>query len=150
MASYSEILKSINLEAIALSSDMDSNTINRNYKLRQVAIFNALREANPHLTAKELASQMGTSASTLQRIRKDINMKSPYRYDKIIQKHNGTKQSNEQEPHTVKISEQKVTIRNDVPQIKKGRPRKDNNNQVAGDIDNDVDELLKNAGGRFA
>jgi AraC-like DNA-binding protein len=81
MIGYNDILKSINLEAIATSSDIDSNSINRNYKLRQAAIFNALREANPHLNAKELAQQMGTSTSTLQRIRKDINMKSPYHYD---------------------------------------------------------------------
>ena len=81
MLGYNEILKSVNLESIATSSDIDANSINRNYKLRQTAIFNALREANPHFSAKELAKEMGTSTSTLQRIRRDINMKSPYRYD---------------------------------------------------------------------
>jgi hypothetical protein len=68
MIGYNEILRSVDLENIASSSTIDSNSINRNYKLRQTAIFNALREANPHLKAKEVAEQMGSSPSTLQRI----------------------------------------------------------------------------------
>ncbi len=88
MIGYNEILRSVDLENIASSPTIDSNSINRNYKLRQTAIFNALREANPHLKSKELAEQMGTSPSTLQRIRKDLNMKSPYRYDIATPKRN--------------------------------------------------------------
>jgi hypothetical protein len=52
MLGYNEILKSANLENIASSSDIDANSINRNYKLRQAAIFYALREVNPHFSAK--------------------------------------------------------------------------------------------------
>ena len=81
MIGYSDILRNIDLETISSSANIDANSINRNYKLRQAAIFNAIKEANPHLKSKEIALQMGTSPSTLQRIRKDINMKSPYRYD---------------------------------------------------------------------
>ena len=49
MIGYNDILKSIDLEKLSISSDLDPNSLNRNYKLRQVAIFNALREANHHL-----------------------------------------------------------------------------------------------------
>ena len=81
MTGYNEILKSLDLSIISQNSEMDANLLNKNFKLRQAAIFNTLREANPQITSKDLARQMGTSTTTLQRIRKDLNMASPYRYD---------------------------------------------------------------------
>jgi AraC-like DNA-binding protein len=155
MIGYNEILRSVDLENIASSSTIDSNSINRNYKLRQTAIFNALREANPHLKSKELAEQMGTSPSTLQRIRKDLNMKSPYRYDIATPKRK--KKDDTQTSSMEKETEKPTTI---VVSKPKGRPISKirsnppagNNDEIAShsfvtnmdEINRQIDEGLKN------
>ena len=60
---------------------MNPDLISRQYKLSQIARFMEAKEANPTLKQKELARLLDVSESTIKRTRKDLNMKSPYRYD---------------------------------------------------------------------
>ena len=41
--------------------------------------FMSIKFANPKMKQSEIANQLGSSSSTLQRYRNDINMLSPYR-----------------------------------------------------------------------
>jgi hypothetical protein len=81
MSNLNQAIHNISLTNVSNTATIDSNLLNRHYKLEQVLIFNEIRKNNPHLNQKDIAAQMGTSVTSLQRIRKDLAMKSPYRYD---------------------------------------------------------------------
>jgi len=82
MANIAEMLNKIDLVHISDSANINPDAITKAYKLQQLALFSTLRAHNPHLKANELAKQMGTSSTTLRRMRDDVNMASPYRYIK--------------------------------------------------------------------
>jgi len=83
MANIGEMLNKIDLVRISNSANINPKSLNpKAYKLQQLALFSTLRAHNPHLRANEIAKQMGTSSTTLRRMRDDVNMSSPYRYIK--------------------------------------------------------------------
>ena len=86
---------SILLQGIATIGSMDPNIINEHYKLEILAKFNEARLANPNIKSNELAHMIGTSDSTLKRIRRDLAIKSPYRYDIPIKNKSKKKDENE-------------------------------------------------------
>ena len=53
--------------------------ISRQYKLNLMAKFMQNDFDNPKLRKSEIANQLSSSSSTLERYRNDINMLSPYR-----------------------------------------------------------------------
>ena len=50
-------------------------------KLQLVAKFADLKESQPNLTQKQICSKLNTSETSIRRIRQDLNMKTPYKYD---------------------------------------------------------------------
>ena len=70
---------SFSLEQIQKTSNLDANSISRQYKLNLLADFMRVKYENPKMKQFEIADQLGMSSSTLQRYRNDINMLSPYR-----------------------------------------------------------------------
>ena len=69
------------LQQIQKTSNLDANSISRQYKLNLMADFMRLKYENPKLKQSEIANQLSLPSSTLQRYRNDINMLSPYRID---------------------------------------------------------------------
>ena len=67
------------MQQIQKTSNLDANSISRQYKLNLMADFMRLKEENPRMKQSQIANQIGLSTSTLQRDRNDINMLSPYR-----------------------------------------------------------------------
>ena len=67
------------LQQISKTSNLDANLISRHYKLNLMAYVVRVKNENPNLKQSEIANQLGSSSSTLQRYRNDINMLSPYR-----------------------------------------------------------------------
>ena len=72
---------SFSLEQIQQTSNLDANLISRQYKINLIADFMRVKYENPKMEQSEIANNLGKSASTLQRYRKEINMLSPYRID---------------------------------------------------------------------
>ena len=58
---------------------MDPNLLTRHYKLKLMNEFMHIKYQTPKMKQSEIADQLKMSASSLQRIRNDINMQSPYR-----------------------------------------------------------------------
>ena len=67
------------LNEINKTANKDPNLLTRHYKLKIMNDFMHIKYQNPKLRLSEIASQIGLSASILQRCRSDINMLSPYR-----------------------------------------------------------------------
>ena len=67
------------LNEINKISIMDPNLLTRHYKLKLMNDFMNIKYQNPRLKQSEIADQLKISSSTLQRVRNDINMQSPYR-----------------------------------------------------------------------
>ena len=61
------------------TTNLDANSISRQYKLNLMADFLRVKYENPKRKQNEIANQQGLSSSTVQRYRNDINMPSPYR-----------------------------------------------------------------------
>ena len=70
---------SFSFQKIQKTSNLDANSISRQYKLNLMADFMRLNYKNQRMKQSQLANQKGLSTSTLQRYRNDINMLSPYR-----------------------------------------------------------------------
>ena len=67
------------LRQISRTSNLDANLISRQYKLNLMADFMRVKYENPKLKQSEIANQVSLSTSTLQGVRNDKNMLSPYR-----------------------------------------------------------------------
>ena len=70
-----------NLSNIKHLTDFDPNGLNKLYKLNLANKFINAKAANPGLTQDQLCKMIGTSSSTMKRVRTDLNLNSPYRYD---------------------------------------------------------------------
>ena len=71
----------INLKSLAEEGAIDANLIQRQAKVENVAVYMQIKKDNPDLKNAEICSAMNMSASTMRRIRKDLAVSSPYRYD---------------------------------------------------------------------
>ena len=67
------------LNEINKTANMDPNLLTRHYKLKLMNDFMKVKYQNPKMTQSEISNQPGMSSSTLQIVRNDINMLSPYR-----------------------------------------------------------------------
>ena len=103
-----------NLSNIKHLIDFDPNGLNRLYKLNIANKFMNVKAANPSLTQDQLCKMIGTSSSTMKRIRTDLNLTSPYRYD-VPLKHKQKKKETE-----IKTETEKQTI----TKPNRGRPKK--------------------------
>jgi predicted DNA-binding protein (UPF0251 family) len=61
--------------------DMSPDKIKRFYQMKDIIKFAQLKSENRGVKQAELAKKMGTSKSSLQRTRKDLNLSSFYRHD---------------------------------------------------------------------
>ena len=94
-----------NLSNIKHLTDFDPNGLNKLYKLNIANKFMNAKAANPGLTQDQLCKMIGTSSSTMKRVRTDLNLTSPYRYDvplKHKQKKKETETKNETKTETNK------------------------------------------------
>ena len=78
------------LKDIKETGDMDANLITRNRNLELMNQFENIRIENPHLTQPQICKMMNISVSTIERYRKDLDMRSPFRH-KIPRKTNSDK-----------------------------------------------------------
>ena len=108
------------LQQIQKTSNLDANSISRQYKLNLMADFMRVKYENPRMRQSKVANQLGMSSSTLQRYRNDINMLSPYRIN----------------PNNVKRRSKKVKI-DDIGDLK--RPQLTSN-----DLETNSKESVKN------
>ena len=67
------------LEKISKTGNLDSNLILRHYELKLMARFIESKPFNQLLGQNQKAKELGSSSSTLQRHRQDVNRLSPYR-----------------------------------------------------------------------
>ena len=72
-------MKTYSLSQISRTANMDSNLITRQNKLHQMCKFMEIKSNNPKMTQKEISTEIGLSDHTVSRMRKDINMTSPYK-----------------------------------------------------------------------
>ena len=61
------------------TGDLNADLIMRQYKLEKKAKFMEIKSINSNLKQSEIARELKTSSSTLQRYRRETNMLSPYR-----------------------------------------------------------------------
>ena len=67
------------LSEINKIANMDPNLITKYYKIKNMNDFMIFKNQNPKLKQSEIASQLKTSTSSIQRQRNDLNMNSLYR-----------------------------------------------------------------------
>ena len=71
--------KTPSLNEINKTANMNPNLLTRHYKLKLMNDFMCIKYQNPKMKQSEIANQLNSSSSTLQRYRNDKNMLSPYR-----------------------------------------------------------------------
>ena len=71
----------ISLKSLAEEGAIDANLIQRQAKVENVAVYMQIKKDNPELKNNDICAAMGISASTMRRVRKDLAVSSPYRYD---------------------------------------------------------------------
>ena len=81
---------SFSLQKIQKTSNLDANSVSKQYKLNLMADFMRMKYENPKLKQSQIANQLDYSTSTVQRYRNDVNIVSPYR----IQPNNFNKRAN--------------------------------------------------------
>ena len=67
------------LDQTQKTSDLNADSMMRQYELDKMAKFLELKSKNPRIKQSEIAKLLELSSSTIQRYRKKINMFSPYR-----------------------------------------------------------------------
>ena len=67
------------LNEINKFANMDPNLLIKHYQLKHMNDFMSLKYQNPKMKQSEIADQLSVSTSSIQRCRKEINMRSPYR-----------------------------------------------------------------------
>ena len=70
---------SFSLQQLSRTSNLDANSMSRQYKLNLMADFIRMKYEKLKLKQSQTANQLGYSTGTLQRYGNDINMLSPYR-----------------------------------------------------------------------
>ena len=95
---------SFSLQQIQKTSNLDANSISRQYKLNLMADFMRLKHENPKMKQSETANQLSLSSSTIQRYKNDINMLSPSRIqsnniNKRMKKAKNTNSNNDTQPN---------------------------------------------------
>ena len=88
-------------------SNFDPNLITKFSKMKKLLQFEEAKSAQPNLTQDQICKKIGISTSSMQRIRKDVNMQSPYKYIIPAKKSNSKKKQGfqiEQKQPEIKIN----------------------------------------------
>ncbi len=159
MSLLSEIRKKINIQDLSETGQLNGNLIQRAAKLEKIAIFSEIKSEHPDYSNKQICDAMQISPSTMIRIRKDLAVKSPYRYDIATPKRKKKEETKSEEINQTEKTEQSkiLTTSNKAGRVKRKEvvpSKKDPQNIPAGadmylSSDNEIDDLLKNAGGQY-
>ena len=84
------------LNSMSMIGNFNPDLLHRTYKLNLMNEFMNAKLNNPKKTQDQIAKSIGTSVSTIQRIRRDIDMQSPYRYDRPLTKGNSKRVDTQQ------------------------------------------------------
>lgn len=71
----------MDLNEFKLLSEINPEDITKVHKINIIFKFMNIKAAQPNLTQEQICKKLGISSSTIKRIRQDLNVKSPYRYD---------------------------------------------------------------------
>jgi len=66
--------------------NFDTNLITKFKRISIASKFADLKEQYPNMKQNELCKSIGTSSSSMQRIRKDLNMNSPFKYEICVKR----------------------------------------------------------------
>ena len=77
------MINSFSLQQIQKTSNLIPDLISRQYKLNLMADFMRVKYENPKMKQSQIANQIGSSTSTIQRYKNDKNMLSPYKINQI-------------------------------------------------------------------
>ncbi len=72
------------LNSIRYTSTIVPDDIRKNMLMKKVLVFVQAKEEHPELTKPQLCKMIGISDSILKRIMKDLNMKSFYRHEVLV------------------------------------------------------------------
>jgi transcriptional regulator with XRE-family HTH domain len=124
----------MDLNKLKLLSEITPEKISNAYKTNLIIKFMNIKLEQPNLSQNQICSKLGISSSTIKRIRQDLNVKSPYRYDIPLK----TKKSKKVEitKDTEPLKEKKQTNKLKVKKIKE----KTGNGSKS---DEEIDSLIK-------
>ena len=88
------------LKFMADEALIDANLLQKQIKVEKIAIFSQIKMDNPKMTNKEICEHMGLSETTMRRIRKDLNVSSPFRYELAMRKSTPKKSNEAEKPKT--------------------------------------------------
>ncbi len=74
------------LNGIKYTSTIVPDDIRKNMFMKKVLVFVQAKEEHPELTKPQLCKMIAISDSIFKRIMKDLNMKSFYRYEVLVNK----------------------------------------------------------------
>lgn len=83
---YNKIEKDIDILTKLDEISIDPKKLNQIYKLNLHNKFLLMKSEKPNLTQHQICKALGTSESTMKRIRKDLDIQSPYRFNIPLKK----------------------------------------------------------------
>lgn len=134
----------MDLNELKLLSDLNPENINNVYKTKMIIDFMNIKIEQPNLSQNQICSKLGISSSTIKRIRQDLNVKSPYRYDIPLKNHGQSPAKEKKKSKKVEITEenklsskQKNKLKNKKIKEKIGNGSEENN------TDDEIESLIK-------
>lgn len=123
----------MDLNEFKLLSEINPEDITKVHKINIIFKFMNIKAAQPNLTQEQICKKLGISSSTIKRIRQDLNVKSPYRYDVPLKSKKSTTA-----PKNVEIKINKETKKLNVKKIKEKVGYGDNK---LFDVDKAIEEV---------
>lgn len=138
----------MDLNELKLLSDLNPENINNAYKTKMIIDFMNIKLEQPNLSQDQICGKLGISSSTIKRIRQDLNVKSPYRYDIPLK----SKKSNGQSPAKSKKVEDKniiekknessIKVKKETKKIKVKKEKIGNGSEDIN-TDNEIESLIR-------
>ena len=154
-----KIRESGGLLNIAQEASVDANLLQRQLKVEKIAIFAEIMKEYPNMNNKQICEQMNVSETTMRRIRKDLGVNSPYRYEIASRKNKTVGKAGRNDKKVEENLDEKpkrgrkkklVNVKSDEPTKSIIRNRSKSNKKEekdygAGSGSEDTDTLIKHA-----
>lgn len=101
--------------------NFDKNSLDEFNKTMLYANFIDVKSKNPKLTKDQIAKSIGSSASTISRVMKDLEVTSPYRYKIPLKSRTKKTNSNNKYPNETDTITEKVTQNENIKTRRKNK-----------------------------
>ena len=117
------------VEQISKTGNLDSNSIDRQFKLDLMTRSMNIKSLNPNSRQNQIAKELGRSTSTAQQHRHDIKMLSPYRIPSNKHKRKQETSNREHDPERPQLTSKEAS-----PNFETVKPNTSKKSKLKDDI----------------